>query len=328
MPDYYQDPIDREANTVTELLRQGDHASAAARLQDSATRYRPQQFTALVAQVEGRSKSEHTISHLEITPIVSATGRDDRLNVTLITPALDNRGRQYVDGDGRPMAYIDQIAQIQNSARTQVVELCRPPVRRDPSYVDRPWLRDHGRDRVTFGARVDDNGSSFRLGVNLGGLDLGFRIDGGRDYERRPDHRRYEPPYDRRYEDWRDRPYQRWDPLPGRNHDRSHDHDRNRDYDRNRDHDRNRGSGGNGGNGGNRGEISNGGNRGNGHDVVVNNSGNNNDTTIIINNPPASSRDRNQDRARFSSSDNARERERQQTSHGRAHQEQEARRKK
>jgi hypothetical protein len=178
MPDNFNDDIiDREARCVTQMMKDGDHLSAASKLQEDARAYRPGEFTELVGQVRALSKSQDTLTHLEIDPLPTPDGDPrGKLNVSMVTPAIDGQGRQYVDQNGRPMVVVEPVAQIDNHERVQVVNVCpRVEIPPPPIYVERPWLRlDEHRERVRFDVR-------------LPGIGIDVNIGGGRDWERRPD---------------------------------------------------------------------------------------------------------------------------------------------
>jgi hypothetical protein len=181
---FNDDVIDREARCVTQMMKDGDHLSAASKLQEDARAYRPGEFTELVGQVRALSKSQDTLTHLEIDPITTPDGDPrGKLNVSMVTPAIDRDGRQYVDQNGRPMIVIEPVAQIDNHERVQVInvmprcEVPPPPV----NCGERSWVR------------IDEHREHVRFDVRLPGFGINVNIGGGHDYERRPDFGRYNP---------------------------------------------------------------------------------------------------------------------------------------
>jgi len=195
MPDFCDDPIDREARAVTQMMASGDHLSAARRLQEDAVNFRPGEYTELLGEVKGMSKVANTPSHLEMTPIPSYDG-DSRgaINVAMVSPATDQQGRQYIDQDGRPMAVVANIATIDNHAKLPIITPCpRVELPPPPCHVERPWLIiDEHRERVRFdvGFKIGDvnvhiGGDNGRYGG--GGWDRGGGWGGGDRYGRRND---------------------------------------------------------------------------------------------------------------------------------------------
>lgn len=167
MPDNWDDPVDNEARRVHQMLKDGDRAGAARRLQDDAAFYRPGQFTELCGELKGMQNLDDTLTHIEMTPVPGFGDDKGKIDVSLVTPAIDRCGRQYIDQDGRPMAFVDPIAQVDNTKRAEYV-VCRPPIAIEPPpcRIERPWIRlDEHRERVRFDIRLPN----FGLDVQIGG---------------------------------------------------------------------------------------------------------------------------------------------------------------